>query len=139
MSAHLDTDHRWLVWRDRGFGDPYVFAAFDDRADAEALCGLDPRLTVHEHIAWLPTTTVRVLRGALAVRVGQMYPADDEILVCGKEPVGRGVVIEVGADEFAVAVPVLSPGVADGPSLWELSLASRHRADAHSALAPGGN
>ena len=130
MSA-LDTNHRWIVWRDRGFGDPHPFAAFDDRSDADALAVLDDRLTVREHLAWLPTTTVRVQ--GTGVRVGQVYPPDGEILVAveGGAPSGRGVVIEVGEDEFVVAVPVLPPAAAAGPSLWSIGQAlSRARADA---------
>lgn len=121
----LDTNHRWIVWRDRGLGDPHAFAAFDERADADAIARLDPRLTVREHLAWLPTTTVRV-RGS-DVHVGQVYPPEGEILVAvdGGKPAGRGVVVEVAADEFTVAVPVLAPGRADGPSLWEIGLSLR--------------
>ncbi len=116
----LDTNHRWLVWRDRGVGDPHVFAAFDDRADADAIATLDRRLSVREHLAWLPTTSVRVRGGG--VRIGQVYPSEGEILVAvdGGQPAGRGVVVELGQGEFTVAVPVIPPGAADGPSLWEI-------------------
>jgi hypothetical protein len=120
----LDTNHRWLVWLTPRKGEPHVVAAFDDREDAEALADNSPRLSVKEHIAWLPTTMVRVRSLILPrqrdLHLGQMYPPGDEILAVGDEPVGRGMVVSIAELEFTVAVPVLPPATADGPSLWEL-------------------
>jgi hypothetical protein len=123
VNAAFDTNHRWLVWFQPIVGDARVVGAFDDRPIAEAWASQNARRTVREHIAWLPTTTLRVLRGDLPVRVCQMYPPEGEILVSGSKPAGRGLVVEVGASEFLVAVPVLPPGVGEGPSLWEIGRA----------------
>ena len=120
MNAVLDTNHRWLVWFQPIVGDARVVGAFDDRAIAEVWASGNARRMVRENIAWLPTTAVRVLRGGLDVHPGQIYPEGDEILVCGPEVAGRGMVVVVGDDEFTVAVPVIPPALADGPSLWEI-------------------
>jgi hypothetical protein len=122
----LDTNHRWLVWREaRGDRPAHPVAAFDEEGAARALAARSPRLTVKEHLAWLPTTTVRVRRLDLNTppRLGQIWPPDGDILVCDTEAVGRGMVIAVGDFDFAVAVPVLPPAIADGPSLWSLGRA----------------
>ena len=120
----IDTNHRWLVWLTPRKGELHVVAAFDAREDAETMADNSPRLSVREHIAWLPTTTVRVRRLVLPrqsdLRLGQIYPPDGEILTVGDEPIGRGMVIGIEPLEFAVAVPVLPPAVADGPCLWAL-------------------
>ena len=120
----IDTNHRWLVWLFPRKGEPHVVGAFDDREDAETLADNSPRLSVREHIAWLPTTTVRVRRLMLTrqrdLRLGQIYPPDGEILAIGNEPVGRGMVIAIEPTEFAVAIPVLPPAIGEGPSLWAL-------------------
>jgi hypothetical protein len=120
----IDTNHRWLVWLSPRKGEPHVVAAFDEREDAETMADNSPRLSVREHIAWLPTTTVRVRRLVLpnqsGLRLGQIYPPAGEMLTIGNEPVGRGMVISIEPTEFAVAVPVLPPDIGDGPSLWAL-------------------
>jgi hypothetical protein len=120
VNTVLDTNHRWLVWFQPIAGDPRVVGAFDDRRIAEVWASGNSRRTAREHLAWLPTTMVRVMRAGIDVRPGQVYPASDELLVCGPEVVGRGIVVDVSQDEFTVAVPVIPPGLADGPSLWEI-------------------
>lgn len=131
-ARNVDTNHRWCVWLTPRKGQPHVVAAFDVREDAETLADNSPRLSVREHMAWLPTTTVRVRRlvltGQSDLRLGQIYPPDGEILTVGNEPVGRGMVIAIEPTEFAVAVPVLPPAVGDGPSIWELGRGLARRA-----------
>ena len=122
----VDSNHRWLVWRvaSKGVAERLV-AAFDELDAAQALAARSPRLVIKEHMAWLPTTTVRALRldPRTPPRLGQIYPPDGDILVCGNEAVGRGMVVAVGDYDFAVAVPVLPPAIGDGPSLWTLGRA----------------
>jgi hypothetical protein len=124
FARNVDTNHRWLIWLTPRKGQPHIVAASDDRTAAELLAARSHRLSVQEHIAWLPTTTVRVRRLIVPhqrdLRLGQIYPPDGEILAVGSEPVGRGMVISIEPTEFAVAVPVLPPAVGEGPSLWAL-------------------
>jgi hypothetical protein len=120
----LDTNHRWLVWLTPRKGEPHVIGAFDERGPADAMATISPRMSVREHLAWLPTTTVRIRRLIVPrqrdLRLGQIWPPDGDIIISEDEPIGRGMVIAIEATEFAVAVPVLPPAIADGPSLWEL-------------------
>ncbi len=120
----IDTNHRWLIWLTPRKGEPHVVAACDDRRAAELLAARSHRLTVREHLAWLPTTTVRIRRlvtpRQAELRLGQIWPPAGDIITDGEHPVGRGMVIRIDELEFLVAVPALPPATADGPSLWEL-------------------
>ena len=120
----IDTNHRWLIWLTPRKGQPHVVAASDDHAAAELLAARSHRLTVREHMAWLPTRTVRIRRRVTPrqadLRLGQIWPTADDIITDGEHPVGRGMVVKIDELEFFVAVPVLPPAVGDGPSLWAL-------------------